>query len=685
MLLLIASAALARAEAATSDQLPPSPAALQAAIPQADGFGPFEGNPPAAAAYAGGKVIGYVFSTWMVVRSTGYSAKPLDVLVGLDLEGRITGAEILEQHEPLLIIGIEGATLEAFVAQFRGRDLRAPFLLDDGAEGRGGGIDAVSGATISSLVINDAILRAARLVAKSRGLLGGDAAAYDFESFETADWAGLLTEGSITEREITVGEAERAIESAGGRLFAPKVPEPPSDATYIKFYLGLATPARVGRNLLGERDHNAVAAELAAGDHLLFVAAQGLYSYKGRQYRKTGHFDRISLRQGDRTFGFHRDDHLAREALKIEGVPDLRETGYFVLRAGSGFDPGRPFQLELLVVGHEGQAVFDLYYHLPERYRLTPAVDLGAESGPALWQQHWSQRYRDIAILALALLVLSLVLFFQDAIAKRKRLYLSLRIGFLAFTLIWIGWSVGAQLSVLNVLTFADSLVHEFRWDFFLLEPLIFILWGYTAVALMFWGRGVFCGWLCPFGALQELTARLARLARIPQWRLPFPLHERLWPVKYVAFIGLFALFLYDPALAITAAEIEPFKTAIVLKFDRTWPFLLYVAAILIAGLFVTRVYCRYLCPLGAALALPARLRMFEWLRRHWQCGKPCQQCAQACPVQAIHPEGKINPNECIHCLNCQVNYYDDSFCPVLMERKKRRERARRKAEPSKA
>ena len=44
-------------------------------------------------------------------------------------------------------------------------------------------------------------------------------------------------------------------------------------------------------------------------------------------------------------------------------------------------------------------------------------------------------------------------------------------------------------------------------------------------------------------------------------------------------------------------------------------------------------------------------------------------------------PEGKINPNECIHCLTCQVNYYDDSFCPVLVDRKRRRERARRKPE----
>jgi polyferredoxin len=78
---------------------------------------------------------------------------------------------------------------------------------------------------------------------------------------------------------------------------------------------------------------------------------------------------------------------------------------------------------------------------------------------------------------------------------------------------------------------------------------------------------------------------------------------------------------------------------------------------------------------LGAALAIPARLRMFEWLKRRWQCGNPCQQCALGCPVQAIHPTGQINPNECVHCLHCQVNYRDEYVCPPLIERRKRRER----------
>ncbi len=657
-------------------------ALLRQAFPSAETFGPFEGTPPAAAAYRRGELAGYVFSSHQVVQSKGYSAKTLDVIVGLGLDGRIAGTMIAEHHEPILIIGVGHDDLDALVAQYRDRDIRQTVKL--GSNASASEVDAVSGATISSLVIHDAILRSARAVARSRGLFGTSGPRLRFAAFEPASWGDLLAEGSLRTLTVSVEEVRQALALGGGELFAEGVPPPAGNAVYLQVFAGLATPLRVGRNLLSDQPLAALTAELGADDQLVFVAGSGLYSFKGRAYRQSGVFDRLEVVQGDKTFHFHTEDHHGIETLAIEGSPDLREIAIFILRAGQGFDPSRPWRLQFLLpaVANDGAtptATFDLPYSLPERYLSPSAVAADTiPTTPDLWIETWWSRASDIAILAVALLVLTTILVFQDSIVKRRRLYERLRLGFLIFTLVWLGWLANAQLSLVNVLTFLEAVMTEFRWDFFLLEPLIFMLWGYVALMMLFLGRGVFCGWLCPFGALQELLARIAIRFGVPQWRLPFGLHERLWPIKYIAFVALFALFLHEPALAIKGAEIEPFKTAIILKFDRAWPFVLYVFVLLAAGLFVTRAYCRYLCPLGAALALPARVRMFEWLKRRWQCGTPCQTCAQSCPVQAIHREGQINPNECIHCLTCQVNYNDDVVCPPLAERKRRRARAQK-------
>ena len=169
----------------------------------------------------------------------------------------------------------------------------------------------------------------------------------------------------------------------------------------------------------------------------------------------------------------------------------------------------------------------------------------------------------------------------------------------------------------------------------------------------------------------------------MPQISVPWGLHERLWPIKYIIFLGLFGLSLYSVALAEVLAEVEPFKTAIILKFVRDWPFVLYALTLLAAGLFIERFFCRYLCPLGAALAIPGRIRMFEWLKRWPECGSPCQRCANECPVQAIHPEGHINVNECIYCMHCQELYYDDQRCPHMIQVRLKREKREALSSPS--
>jgi NosR/NirI family nitrous oxide reductase transcriptional regulator len=304
-----------------------------------------------------------------------------------------------------------------------------------------------------------------------------------------------------------------------------------------------------------------------------------------------------------------------------------------------------------------------------------PVWWMGASSEP-FWVSVWRTRVWQIAVLSVALFVLTLILLFQDWLTRRPRLLTYIRTGYLVFTLFFIGWYALAQLSVIHVLTFINSILHQFSWEAFLVDPLIFILWAFVALTLLLWGRGVYCGWLCPFGALQELLHQLAQRLKIPAWNFPDVVHERLWAVKYIIFVALFGLSLQSIGYAAKAAEVEPFKTAIVLHFQRDGIYLAYALGLLAIAVFNRKFYCKYVCALGAALAIPAPLRIFDWLRRRKECGRPCQICEKQCEVQAIRPTGEINPNECHYCLDCQVTYWDDVRCPPLAEKRQRREKS---------
>ncbi|MCB1387342.1 MAG: regulatory protein NosR [Nitratireductor sp.] len=674
---------------------------LSEIVPGADALGGLREDIPVYEARKGGEVAGYVFLTSDFVTTTGYSGKPIHVVMGVDPQGRITGVKLVKHSEPIVLVGIPESSIRAVTEKYAGLDLVAQAQSGEG----GHDLEIVSGATVTIMVIDDSIVRAGLQVARRMGLGGLEPPTEEAgprlrlkqpegEGVAVSDWQTLAGDGSIRSLQLDVGQVNKAFEDSGDERAVRRPERGAADDSFINMQLALVSVPEIGQTLLGADEYANLREWLAEGEQAILVLGRGKYSFKGSGYVRGGIFDRIQLIQGEGSVRFHDRMHRRLGRLAPADAPTFTELDLFKIPADSGFDPAEPFRLQLLVqraVGAIDKAfiTFDLGYRTPERYleAVQQASSAGegaaAEAAPAsnpnelshLWLRIWNQKRVEVGILIAALGVLTGVFFFQMQITRSERFVYWFRIAFLTFTLVVLGWYANAQLSVVNVLAFFNAAMTNFSWSAFLMDPLIFILWFSVAASLLFWGRGVFCGWLCPFGALQELTNKIARYFRVPQITVPWGLHERLWPIKYMIFLGLFGLSLYSLDMAERYAEIEPFKTAIILKFQRSWPFVLFVVALLTAGLFIERFYCRYLCPLGAALAIPARMRMFDWLKRYRECGNPCKRCANECMVQAIHPDGSINPNECHQCLHCQVLYQSKTKCPVVIKFEAKRAR----------
>lgn len=705
-------------------------------FPGADRYGKPEGKPMVARVYKGGEPLGLVFITTDVVNTRGYSSKPIDTMVALANDGTIAGAKLVAHNEPIMLIGIPQSRIDKFIADYIGLN----FVTTPPKPGVAPS-DIISGATVTLMVINDSMQRSIKAIAQqyklgtaqaaaAAGSADGAAAsaapaaavqtrprrAVNTDKQDILSWDALLQQKAVAKLHMTVDEANKLFEQSGKEGSAEHAEKGPGSDTFIDLYTAVVSQPAIGKSLLGESGWQNLQRRLKPGQQAVLVAGEGRYSWKGSGYVRGGIFDRIEMIQGENSFRFTDAQHERVVALAAEGAPAFKEVSWFSIPEDVQFDAAEPWRLQLMIqrvlsVNDKAFVTADLAYELPEGYyvddpkaepvTITAPIEVAApEAQPKanqtagileaatddgasnqLWKQIWQAKKGQIIVVGIALTILLLVFLFQDWIVRYEKCYERFRIAFLTFTLVYIGWYAQAQLSVVNTLTLFSAILTDFHWAFFLMDPLVFILWLFTAATMLLWNRGTFCGWLCPFGALQELTNRLAKKFGVKQITVPHLLHTRLSAVKYVIFFGLLAVSLYDLGLAEHFAEIEPFKTAVILKFMREWWFVLFAVALLAAGLFIERFFCRYLCPLGAAIAIPGRFRIFDWLRRYPMCGNPCQICTHECPVQAIAPEGDIHPNECIQCLHCQVMYHHDTRCPqVVADNKKKRRQAAAKA-----
>jgi NosR/NirI family nitrous oxide reductase transcriptional regulator len=650
----------------------------EALFPDADRFELSDGAPPYLRVYAGDEQIGYIFSTLDVVRARSYSPIPFDAIAGMDLAGNLTGAKVIRQHDPYLTgfpqrVARLGDFLDAHVGYPVDGTATAPLTPD-----------FVQGTTVSARNMRAGIMDAGRIILRANDPRPPiTEPTFDRITFSFFDWDQLLEMGAVSDRLISFGDVSAAFAEQGITPVGMDVPLDRGSAEdrYTELVVALATPPVIGRNVIVASAYSDVVEPSPDDVVMLAVMSGGYYDFRGSQYESAefdNRFDRVRLEQGDLELEFFEDDfQRVGPTVQRSGGPIVRHSGLFTIPLSSGFDPFAPFDVILMVhatdeAGVKHTVEFPVTYQVPEEAVLMPYV----EPLPP-WAEAWLDSGLELGILAAALIVLTLIFVFQHQLSRNRKLHLWVRTGFLAFTLVWLGWIAGGQLSIVHIVNYIRAPFEGADLGFYLAEPLIVVISVYVLLSLFLIGRGVFCGWLCPFGALQELTSRIARLLRLPVWNPSQNMRRWMWLPKY----GLAALivgtaFAVPEALA-SVEEVEPFKTAITSAFTRPWPYVTYALVLLVMGLFTERFFCRFLCPLGGVLALGDRLHLFTFLKRRPECGVGgCHLCERSCPVKAIERSGKIVMAECFQCLDCQVEYYDDHRCPPLAQARKRRERA---------
>lgn len=290
--------------------------------------------------------------------------------------------------------------------------------------------------------------------------------------------------------------------------------------------------------------------------------------------------------------------------------------------------------------------------------------------GPDWWREWIHQKYYIIFTSILLIGVLLVTLFARKLSQNRKKItYIKI---FLTGTIfLWLGAYLGLQIGTQKIYNSYNNIkINNGEWDAILFDPIYIILGIFIVGSTFIWGRGIFCGWLCPFGTLQDIIYKISKTLKFNNFEVPDFIHYKLIYLKYIILGSIIISAIYTTGNNILL-EFEPFRTVIEYKFNTSTILILWSLSLLTFVFFIERGFCRYLCPTGAALGIVSKFQVINWLKNVKSCGsKSCPACSPSCPTKAIKNDGTINEKECIQCLSCQIVFHDKNI--QCMNKKKK-------------
>lgn len=177
-------------------------------------------------------------------------------------------------------------------------------------------------------------------------------------------------------------------------------------------------------------------------------------------------------------------------------------------------------------------------------------------------------------------------------------------------------------------------------------------------VAVTIVGGAYFCGWICPFGSLQEWFGEIGNLLKIKKRTMPAFIHRYLKLTRYILALHmtilavdfLFTLLAYDPRTGMN--QLLTGRTVSI-------SLMLVMAVFLVLSMFFERPFCQYLCIEGAKMGVLNTLRVATIKREDSTCIN-CKKCNRTCPMAIdVASSDQLRSLQCINCFQC-VN-----ACPI--------------------
>lgn len=621
-------------------------------MPEAYTFFAQEGPPPVYAAYRGTpasgaqELVGYVFLTSDLPPEEFAYSGPINVLVGMNLEGTITGINVLSYNEALSRIYGDFLRIPGFQEQFAGKHISDPFRVYRDVAG-------ITRATITVAAMSRGIRNSARRVAqaylqKVKGSAAPDqpvgSAGEALERLDRLTWPEMLSNGLVTNIALSN-------DNLVGHIFSFAYAGS-ANLTGLDLFFTYVGNEALGRLLLGTNTFTRALSEAgprAQDAHLMLVGLDGTFMNL---------FDpeRLAIRQGTMTFPLSRNDFIfLGQPWEGKIANQVRFVGVFLI--DREVDIRQPFTI--LYDIRPAMGLYSSEYAPPvevltllrdePNQKPAPAAEAVARSAPvdaAAPELSFSDIEEETVWSRLLLgtswnRVAALLFLFGMVMYAFLRKNTIVRWVALACTLIYLGFIDGGFLSVSHII----SGINVGPLVFFNGLPLLLMV-GFAVTTTLLWGR-LFCGFLCPFGVLQDILERI--VPRRFQRKIPQRIHDLALYIKYGILSVIVTLAVVGSYISIYQ-YFEPFGT--VFYFSPSALLWLIAIGVLVASAIVPRFYCRYVCPLGAAFGLASLLAPFR-IKQVDQCNF-CKVCELKCPVRAIRGS-KIDFKECVRCDICEV------------------------------